>query len=514
MKLREKSLIALLIIVLCSTSLYADLVITEIMGRSLITTAPMDWWELTNTGNSTINLLGYRWDDNHANPGANIFGSVIINPDESIIIIDTTSAMAISTWKGIWGLDSGVQVVGMAFSHGIGDRDQIFLFNALNQVVTVSSYTNQPNGLSAVFGADASFLGYSQLGSFGSWQATGFADIASPGVADINQDEVTFERKIFWTDKEDPPVSKIQRVNSDFNDVENILTVADGLNAPRGIDIDFAKGLMYWASTGNQTIYRAKLDGSEKTVLLSISAFTVLADMELDLLNGYIYYSESMPGTISRIPIEGGTPEIIVNTGKSPYYFDLDIVNNYIYYSDANSPVIWRYSLIDSSEAALVTNQQQVRDIEIDLNAGKLYFNDSVAHTVNVADIDGTNVHRLYDANDTNLDRPHGLAIDFENNILYWTDAETHLICKAPADGSGPVETIVTAADTTEPWELVLYLGDADINRDYEYNLKDFALLAKQWQNIKCDTCMGADLTNDGNVDANDLAKLADYWLR
>ena len=514
MKLREKSLIATLILVLFSTSLYADLVITEVMGRSTITTARMDWWELTNTGVSAIDLSGYSWGD-RANPGVNVFGPVIIGPGESIIIIDSTSSAMITTWRGIWGLDSNVQVIGMTFSNGLGGDDRVLLFNTSNQQVTVSSYTNQPDGLSAVFGADASFLGYSQLGSFGSWQATGFGDVASPGIAIFNQQEVTFERKIFWTDKENPPVSKIQRINSDCNGIENILTVADGLNAPRGIDIDFSKELMYWTGTGNQAIYRAKLDGSERTVLLSISAFTGLADLELDLLNGYIYYSESIPGTISRIPIEGGTPEIIVNTGKSPYYFDLDIVNNYIYYSEINSPVIWRYSTVDGNETALVTNQQEVRDIEIDLNAGKLYFNDSVAHTVNVADIDGNNVQQLYDANNTtNLNRPHGLVIDFENNMLYWTDAETHLICKAPTDGSGPVEVIVTAADTTEPWEMVIYLGDADINRDYKCNLEDFALLAKQWQNINCDTCMGADLTNDGNVDANDLAKLANYWLK
>ena len=512
MKLREVSLFAALTVLLFSTSLSANLVITEIMGRSLITSAPMDWWELTNTGSIAVNLLSYSWDDEHAGLRANVFGSVIINPGESIIIIDNTNTTLINSWKSVWGLDPSVQVIGVIFDHGLSESDSVVLFNALNQEVTRSSYINQPNAHSAVFDGGASFLGFSQLGSFGSWQATGFADIASPSVAEINQEEMTFDRKIFWTDKEDPPVSKIQRINADCNDVENILTVANGLNAPRGIDIDFSKGLMYWASTGNYAINRANLDGSEKTTLLAIPGFTVLADMELDLLNGYIYYSETMLRTISRIPIAGGTPEIVVNTTNTPYYFDLDIVNNYIYYSDNESPNIWRYDMTTDTEASLITNQQWVRDIEIDLNAGKLYFNDRGAHTVNVANLDGSNVQVLYDANDT-LDRPHGLAIDFENDMLYWTDTETHAIYKAPANGSGPVETIVTANDTDEPWELVIYLGDADINRDYEYNLKDFALLAEQWQSTNCDTCMGADLTDDGNVDIDDLAKLADYWL-
>ncbi len=515
MELRAKSLLAALIIVLFSTSLYANLVITEIMGRSLITIAPMDWWELTNTGDSAVNLLSYSWDDDHLDVRANVFGSVTIDPGESIIIINATNPTLINSWKSIWGLDASVQIIGTIFDHGLSASDKVVLFNALNQVVTVCSYIGQPDGHSAVFDSDTSFLGFSQLGSFGSWQATGFTDVASPSVAETSQEEVTFDRKIFWTDKEDPPVSKIQRINSDFNDVENILTAANGLNAPRGIDLDFSKGLMYWASTGNGRIYRAKLDGSEKTTLLTIAGFTMLADMELDLLNGYLYYSETIPGIISRIPIAGGTPEIVVNTLNMPYYFDLDIVNNYIYYTDGESPHIWRYDMGTDTEVNLITNQQHVRDVEIDLNAGKLYFNDRGvdSHSVNVANLDGSGIQVLYDAND-GLDRPHGLAIDFENDVLYWTDTETHAICKAPADGSGPVETIVTATDTDEPWELVIYLGDADINRDYEYDLKDFALLAKQWDKINCDTCMGADLTDDGNVDIDDLAKLADYWLQ
>ena len=514
MKLREVSLFTALTVLLFSTSLSANLVITEIMGGSRITTAPMDWWELTNTGSSAINLSSYSWHDDHLVPNSNIFGSVIINPGESIIIINSTSTTMINTWKGIWGLDSSMQVVGMNFSHGLGGSDAVVLFNPSNQVVTVSSYTNQPNGLSAVFDADASFLGYSQLGSFGAWQATGFNDIASPGIADINQQEKTFERKIFWTDKEDPPFSKIQRVNSDFNDIENILTAADGLNAPRGIDIDFSKGLMYWASTGNGCIYHAKLDGSEKTALLTVANTTVLADMQLDLLNGYIYYSQSVAGTISRIPITGGTPEIVADTYKMPYYFCLDVINNYIYYSELQGQNIWRYDITAGTEVILITGQSYVRDIEIDLSGGKLYFADRQAHSVSVANLDGSNVQVLYDADDGNLDRPHGLAIDFENDMLYWTDTESHCIFKAPKDGSGPVEIIVTAAQTTEPWELVIYLGDADINRDYKYDLKDFALLAGQWQRINCDTCMGADLTDDGNVDIDDLAKLAEHWLR
>jgi len=57
-----------------------------------------------------------------------------------------------------------------------------------------------------------------------------------------------------------------------------------------------------------------------------------------------------------------------------------------------------------------------------------------------------------------------------------------------------------------------VYLGD--IEPDGDVDLADFAVFASYWQDIDCGTCGGVDLTNDGIVDANDLAELAKNWLK
>jgi len=55
--------------------------------------------------------------------------------------------------------------------------------------------------------------------------------------------------------------------------------------------------------------------------------------------------------------------------------------------------------------------------------------------------------------------------------------------------------------------------SECDLYKDGKTDFLDFAVFAEQWMQIDCGPCGGADFTGDGNVDANDLKKLADKWL-
>jgi hypothetical protein len=52
-----------------------------------------------------------------------------------------------------------------------------------------------------------------------------------------------------------------------------------------------------------------------------------------------------------------------------------------------------------------------------------------------------------------------------------------------------------------------------DINCDCGVDYFDFARLAQHWLETDCQDCSGADLTGDGNVDIDDLAKQCMIWL-
>ena len=73
-----------------------------------------------------------------------------------------------------------------------------------------------------------------------------------------------------------------------------------------------------------------------------------------------------------------------------------------------------------------------------------------------------------------------------------------------------------------EPFSPIYYLEFShvrtrDFNNDTKVDFADFAILASYWQVTNCqdrDSCEGADLDTDGDVDRNDLKLFADYWLQ
>lgn len=52
-----------------------------------------------------------------------------------------------------------------------------------------------------------------------------------------------------------------------------------------------------------------------------------------------------------------------------------------------------------------------------------------------------------------------------------------------------------------------------DFNSDSHVNLRDFVVLARNWDAIDCCACEGAELTGNGQLGFDDLLELADNWL-
>ncbi|MFA5424038.1 MAG: dockerin type I domain-containing protein [Phycisphaerae bacterium] len=77
------------------------------------------------------------------------------------------------------------------------------------------------------------------------------------------------------------------------------------------------------------------------------------------------------------------------------------------------------------------------------------------------------------------------------------------LLCPIPATATG-----------ANKWVLRLSkFADGDINKNGQVDFFDFAQFAQQWFETDCELCGGADLTGDGDVDANDLSALTKSWL-
>jgi len=111
--------------------LHADssqLIVTEINSNA----AGGDFWELTNVGATSVDLGGWKWDDDSesaTDPATTtIPAGTIIAAGESIVFpADKITATA---FRAVWGALPGVKIIEGATSPGLGQNDGIALFDA------------------------------------------------------------------------------------------------------------------------------------------------------------------------------------------------------------------------------------------------------------------------------------------------------------------------------------------------------------------------------------------------
>lgn len=113
------------------------LLITEV--HSTGSSEYQDWWELTSFDTRPFNLKGYRFDDDSQSLTAaiTITNDVVINPGESIVLVETTAGRPMSpapfrAWWGSNNVPPEVKIVVYAGS-GIGlssSGDGLYLWSA------------------------------------------------------------------------------------------------------------------------------------------------------------------------------------------------------------------------------------------------------------------------------------------------------------------------------------------------------------------------------------------------
>lgn len=116
----------------------ATLLITEIQSNQNFS-GGSDYFELTNFGGSPVDLSGWVFDDDSANPAVGFtFEGVVIGAGESVIFVEDITAAEFRTW---WGIPETVRVVTYSGSGlGLGQNDTVNIFNAAGNRVTSLSY--------------------------------------------------------------------------------------------------------------------------------------------------------------------------------------------------------------------------------------------------------------------------------------------------------------------------------------------------------------------------------------
>lgn len=195
--------------------------ITEAMTKSSVTDITPDWVELTNYGDTAIDITGWRIDDNSFSWGAaaaltpyttgTLAAWTTIEPGESVVFLETaTAASSIPTLQSLWNLGTGVGAVrnpklGSYSGSGLSlssSGDGVALFSADSQQVTRVSFGAATTGYTFFWNYDsAGVLATAPLGSV-SADGVGYAYtsgsasmVGSPGIATVAPTVVN----LYWT---------------------------------------------------------------------------------------------------------------------------------------------------------------------------------------------------------------------------------------------------------------------------------------------------------------------------
>lgn len=174
----------------------AILRITEIMAQSGAGgTGTPDWFEVSNLGDTSLSIVGYRMDDS-----SNSFATAValnlvsdIGAGETVVFLETNSDADITTFRSFWNVPLSVQI-GRYSGSGVGlsaSGDGVNLFTSTGEAVTGASYSSATTGATFEFSYDSTGAALggatpSSVGVNGAYLATGgpndVSNIGSPGV--------------------------------------------------------------------------------------------------------------------------------------------------------------------------------------------------------------------------------------------------------------------------------------------------------------------------------------------
>jgi len=264
---------------------------------------------------------------------------------------------------------------------------------------------------------------------------------------------------VYFSDKD---ANRIYRVVPG-QPAELLLNNANGLADPRGVALDIAAGKMYWAENGSRRIRRANLDGSGAEDLITTGLLGP-SDIELDLEHGHLYWADRDRNEIARSNLDG-SGVTVVRSGAGvfqPYFLTLDVPAGNVYWTDFDSGSIHVARLDGSGPVQdVVVGLARARDVVIDPdpNGGYVYWADRDAHKIQRQRLASTLLPEdLFTAED-GLVRPHGLALDRAEGMLYWTDTDGRMVARGNIDGSGQPE-ILASQGLVGAWGIALVVPE------------------------------------------------------
>lgn len=185
---------------------------------------------------------------------------------------------------------------------------------------------------------------------------------------------------------------------------------------------------------------------------------TNVVGLDFDYKDNKMFYTQIRPWSkIAETKADNPTAgEIrnIISKGINPEGIAYDWTQRKIYWTDSSNNSIYAMNL-DGTELVMIARVERPRAIVLDPCNGTLYFTDWGRYGTNGKIFRTTMAGSLKKAIiDKDLSQPSGLTIDYEDRMLYWTDAVREKIERSQLDGSDR-EVLVSA--TIYPFAITVF---------------------------------------------------------
>ncbi|MAT96582.1 MAG: hypothetical protein CL608_05510 [Anaerolineaceae bacterium] len=289
--------------------------------------------------------------------------------------------------------------------------------------------------------------------------------------------DFAFFSQLYWTTAAASTGTVIQRIDPTQGAVVTVHNTSDP--AIRSVAVDTLRQRLYWiegqpstSGDGQQFIYHADVIGNDAEILLpNVDAF----DLEVDVVNGYLYWTDDFNGRIQRANIDGSNVITVATGLTKPTSLALDVGRNRLFWVSGQwfetSNALMSARLDGSEVTTLLTGLSRTSHLALDGELGQIYWQTEVAasssttgfFTIHQADYDATGA--LSNVADVIVDvlpgnssstTIGGIGLDLDEDNLYWIisgGTVNQQLWQASRDGgSSPI--LITSSDTSETADL------------------------------------------------------------
>ncbi|MBT1707591.1 DUF5050 domain-containing protein [Fulvivirgaceae bacterium PWU5] len=302
------------------------------------------------------------------------------------ITFTNTSANA-TAFKWSFGDGTTSKDISPTKSYAAGGTYTVSLLStgAGGSTISSSEITVLPDAQFYYIDADASLIQHFGISTPGN--VTDFLNISGKAGVGLAYDAT--HQKIYFSDYEIEGEGKIWRANLDGTDLEAIV---DGLYNPYQVALDVEGGKIYWAENTDDDdmghIGRANLDGSDQEQIVSLEDGQFRA-VAVDTEHDKIYYYEVNNEDLYRANLDGSDATPILS-GSYGYMIHVDTENGKLYFDEQNEGMLYRADLDGNNLEPLAEVADRVYGIVVDNAEGRLYWSIADAGEIYQATLDGT----------------------------------------------------------------------------------------------------------------------------